>query len=91
MDQEIFKLALLEKGLPEPILIERKAGQMGEHSHPFEANALILDGNITLTIDGFSIQYNPGDVFHLLPHIKHSESYGPQGVQYLVSRKEAKN
>lgn len=91
MDQETFKLALLKKGLPEPIVIERGPGQIGEHTHTFEANALILEGSITLTIGNESTQYNVGDVFHLMPQVKHSESYGPNGVKYLVSRKEAQN
>jgi len=91
MDQETFQLSLLQKGLPEPIVIERGPGQIGEHTHAFEANALILEGSITLTIGNESTQYNVGDVFHLMPQVKHSESYGPNGVKYLVSRKEAQN
>jgi quercetin dioxygenase-like cupin family protein len=91
MDPDTFKISLLQKGLPEPIVIERGPGQMGEHTHAFEANALILEGSITLTIGNQSTQYNVGDVFHLMPQVMHSESYGPNGVKYLVSRKEAHN
>jgi len=91
MDQETFKLSLLERRLPDPIVIERGPGELGEHAHAFEANALILEGSITLTIGDQSTQYNVGDVFHLMPQVKHSESYGPNGVKYLVSRKEVQN
>ena len=89
MDQETFKVSLVRMGLPEPILVEREAGELGEHAHPFEVNAFILDGNITLTIDGVATQYFAGDTFHLLPDVQHSESYGAQGVSYLASRKDA--
>ena len=32
-------------------------------------------------------RYQVGDVFHLQPNELHSEGYGPEGVTYLVSRK----
>lgn len=88
MDLESFTLSLVRMGLPAPILVERDAGEMGEHSHPFEVNAFILDGDITLTLGRVSTQYFPGDTFHLLPDVQHSESYGARGVRYLVSRKD---
>jgi quercetin dioxygenase-like cupin family protein len=88
MDQVDFLKTLESKGFPGPIRIVREPGGLGEHSHPFESQALITQGSITLVIDGVETSYLPGDVFHLLSGQVHSESYGPEGVEYLVSRKE---
>ena len=34
-----------------------------EHSHPFDVRAMVLKGAITLTADGGSQTYKPGDTF----------------------------
>ena len=88
MDQQTFRLELAQEHYPEPITVTRMPGELGEHSHPFEAKALILDGSVSLTINGNETTYLAGDIFHLLANIMHSERYGPQGVTYLVGRKE---
>jgi len=45
---------------------------------------------ITLVVNGVTTHYGPGEVFHLMAGQMHSETYGPQGVKYLVSRKEVR-
>lgn len=87
MNQEQFLSFLATQGLPEPILIEREPGEIAEHMHSFEARALIIHGSVTITIEGISKQYLPGDEFFLFAEQRHCEIYGPQGVKYLVSRK----
>ena len=87
MNQKQFLQFLTAQGLPEPVLVERESGELGEHWHTFEARALILDGSLTIHIEGISTEYFPGDEFFLFADQSHSESYGPQGVKYLVSRK----
>ena len=88
MNKEDFLQFLAKSGLPEPVLVEWESGSMKEHDHPFEARGFIVSGSITLNVAGVETEYVSGDVFHLLPHQKHAESYGAQGVQYLVSRKQ---
>ena len=79
---------LMQEGYPEPVEVQREPhGSLGEHSHPFEVYALILDGEIELIIEGESITYKPGDIFYLGAQELHSESYGKEGVHYLVSRR----
>jgi quercetin dioxygenase-like cupin family protein len=87
MNPDEFASMLRSEGFQEVVTVARDAGSMGEHSHSFEAKALIVDGELQiLTADG-ERTYKAGDVFHLQPGVKHSETYGPQGVKYLVGRK----
>jgi quercetin dioxygenase-like cupin family protein len=89
MTQEEF-LSLLEfKNLPVPILVEQPAGgYLSNHTHDFEVNALVIDGDILININGNETFYQVGDMFHLEIMAPHSEKYGPLGVKYLVSRKK---
>jgi quercetin dioxygenase-like cupin family protein len=87
MDQDEFSSRLRRDGFQEVTTVSRDAGSVGEHSHPFEAKALILDGEILIATAGAERTYTQGDVFHLLPGVQHTETYGPAGVKYLVGRK----
>ncbi len=62
-------------------------GSLNVHTHPFEAKALIVQGELTIRCGGESRQYRVGDVFHLAKNIEHDEQYGPDGVSYLVGCK----
>lgn len=85
-DQFIAELALA--GFLETVEVTREAdGVMQLHSHPFEAKALILAGELQIWVDEAERRYQAGEVFHLSANQRHSERYGPQGVTYLVGRK----
>jgi quercetin dioxygenase-like cupin family protein len=87
VDRETFIRTLAQEGFPEPVLVTREPGHMDEHTHPFEAKALIVAGEITIRSNGEAQVYCVGDVFHLPANVPHVEDYGPQGVQYLAGRK----
>jgi Cupin domain len=88
MQRDAFLAQLKQQGFPEPSLVERAAnGFVDTHSHPFEAQALILSGEIRLRVGDAERVYRVGDVFHLSAHEPHAEWYGPQGVSYLAGRK----
>ncbi|HEX3139744.1 MAG TPA: AraC family transcriptional regulator [Rhizobacter sp.] len=58
------------------------------HTHPFEANALVVQGEMWLTEQGGAQRrLLPGDRFHLQAHVPHEERYGPQGATYWVARR----
>jgi quercetin dioxygenase-like cupin family protein len=57
------------------------------HSHPFEVKAMVLEGEITLTVDGADRTYRGGDVFTMARGCEHAEQVGASGVSYLVGRK----
>lgn len=57
------------------------------HSHPFDVKALVLKGAITLTSDGKSQTFGPGEVFEMARKCEHFESYGPEGAVVLAGRR----
>ena len=58
------------------------------HTHPFEANALVVQGEMWLADQGGAPRHLlPGDRFHLQPGVPHDERYGPEGATYWVARR----
>ena len=89
MDQQAFKTMLENEGF-EVVVVEREANKgMDLHSHPFEAKAMVIEGEIRVVVDGKETYCRAGDTFHLGPHIMHTETYGPHGVKYIAGRKAA--
>lgn len=88
MERETFVGMLEQEGFPEAATVDREpGGSLDAHEHPFEAKALILEGEIRIRVGEEERLYKVGDVFHLPAHLPHAEQYGPQGVRYLVGRK----
>ena len=56
------------------------------HTHPFHARALVVQGEMWLTVDGEIRHLKPGDRFELPAHKPHAERYGSQGATYWVAR-----
>jgi len=89
MNADSFKKTTAEQGFSEPVVVERAAdGWLDVHSHPFEAKALILQGQIEIGWGDERQTYKTGDVFHLQAGHAHWERYGPAGVVYLSARKD---
>jgi quercetin dioxygenase-like cupin family protein len=88
MERDDFIEMLAREGFQTTVLVEREAGaSLDDHAHPFEAKALILEGELALRIADEETRYQAGDVFHLKANETHSERYGPEGVCYLVGSK----
>jgi quercetin dioxygenase-like cupin family protein len=88
MQRDEFTQILQQEGFEELVTVVREPGGMLDvHTHPFEAKALILQGEIRLQCGAVSRTYALGDTFHLPANEPHAEFYGPQGVTYLVGRK----
>ena len=88
MDKASFEARLRAEGFPE---IRENGLQAGchnaEHFHPFDVLALVLEGDITLTVQGVARIYRAGDEFSMNAGCPHVEDAGPQGVRYLVGRR----
>ena len=70
-------------------VLERKwnPGQVVEtHTHPFAARALVVQGEMWLTIGGETRHLRPGDRFELAQDEPHAERYGTEGATYWVAR-----
>jgi hypothetical protein len=88
MNQEQFLQSLREAGYPDPVEVQQPPnGYLGNHTHPFTVQALVVEGFIEIDIAGKINHYAVGDVFQLGFEQLHAERYGPQGVKYLASRK----
>jgi len=88
MDRNSFEARLKAEGYPEIRVNEFEPNRKNaEHSHPFDALALVLDGDITITVDGKATTYRRGDEFSMKAGCRHIEDIGPQGVSYLVGRR----
>jgi quercetin dioxygenase-like cupin family protein len=88
VDKQKFIAALTAEGFQSIVEVARKPDEFVDvHVHPFEAKALILDGEISLRLGQAERSYGIGQVFHLNPQEAHAERCGPAGVTYLVGRK----
>jgi quercetin dioxygenase-like cupin family protein len=88
MNAAEFSKTLRKEGFLTLVEVEREPnGGIDLHGHPFQSKALILEGELSLMVDGIETLYRTGDVFELSHDQQHVERYGPKGVKYLVGRK----
>jgi mannose-6-phosphate isomerase-like protein (cupin superfamily) len=88
MKREDFEAALASQGYAPAVLIQQPIGYaMDVHQHPFDAFALITQGEITIEVDGVSSSYPAGTTFQLPANTPHKESALLQGVSYLAGRR----
>lgn len=57
------------------------------HTHPFAVQALVVQGEMWLTVDGQTRHLLPGDRFALAREHPHAERYGAAGATYWVARR----
>jgi mannose-6-phosphate isomerase-like protein (cupin superfamily) len=58
-----------------------------DHTHAALTAHIILDGEMTLTMDGASRTYRVGDRCDVPAGAVHSARMGPQGCRYLIGEK----
>lgn len=57
------------------------------HTHPFAVEALVVAGEMWLTVGADVRHLVPGDTFVLDREAAHAERYGPEGATYWVARR----
>lgn len=88
MNPEVFEAQLKAQGYQVITSVAQPAGYaLGEHVHPFDACALILEGDFTIHVNGVDHHYGVGEIFRLPAGTPHSERAGPQGVSYRAGRR----
>jgi quercetin dioxygenase-like cupin family protein len=88
MNLDAFESQLKAEGYQVITSVQQPVGYaMGEHVHDFDACALILEGDFTITVDGADRHYGPGQIFRLPAGTPHSERAGLQGVRYRAGRR----
>ena len=60
------------------------------HTHPFEVNALVTQGELWLTCEGRTRHLKPGDTFALARDVPHDERYGAQGAVFWAARRHSR-
>ena len=61
--------------------------QLDTHVHPFAFKALMVQGELWLTVGADTRHLRPGDTFELDRGVAHAERYGPEGATYWVARR----
>ncbi len=88
---ESFKAKALAAGFDEALVRQWPPGAvLAEHTHPFDADAVVTEGEMWLTCDGHTRHLKPGDTFVIAQGVPHAERYGPQGASYWVARRNAR-
>lgn len=57
------------------------------HTHSFAVEALVVQGEMWLTVGDNTRHLLPGDSFELEREVPHAERYGSEGATYWVARK----
>jgi len=88
---ESFRDRSLGAGADEVLERRYSPGQIVEtHTHPFDAQALVTEGEMWLTFGAETQHLRAGDTFHVPCGTPHSERYGPQGATYWVARRNSR-
>ena len=83
-----FKQAALAEGFDEVLERDWAAGQhVASHSHPFGVKALVVRGDLVLTVGEAVTHLQAGDPFTLARDTLHVEQYGADGATFWVARK----
>ena len=85
-----FEVGARARGFHE--VVERKwapGAVVAAHSHPFDADALVVKGEMWLTVDDVVRHLRSGDTFALDANVVHAERYGSEGAMYWVARRNA--
>jgi len=57
------------------------------HTHPFAVKAVVVAGEMWLTVGDDTRHLQPGDRFELDREVPHAERYGAAGATYWVARR----
>jgi quercetin dioxygenase-like cupin family protein len=88
---ESYRATMLAAGFDEVLERTWAPGQVvGTHTHPFDAEAVVVRGEMWLTVDGRTRHLGPGGRFSLAREVPHAERYGPDGAAYWVARRSAR-
>jgi len=88
MDRTEFETKLRADGFQEIVASQAAPNATtSPHAHPFDVRALVLSGGLTLSWNGQSRRYGPGEIFEMTAGCEHSERHGTEGGEYLIGRR----
>lgn len=89
-DFERFTADMKAQGFDE--VLERKWAPttvLESHTHPFSLKAVVVQGEMWLTVGKHTRHLGPGDEFALEHSVPHAERYGVDGATYWVARRNS--
>ncbi len=88
MDVKAIEKQLREEGFLQIYVWQDRAhASYPEHAHPTETAHIILEGEMTLTMDGQMHTFRPGERCDVPAGTVHSAKMGPAGCRYLIGEK----
>ena len=88
MDTAAFRQRLRREGYIEGDAKYLEPGMINAaHDHACDICALVVDGEIALTVEGVETCYRPGEVFAMPAGCVHAEKIGAAGVRYIIGRR----
>jgi quercetin dioxygenase-like cupin family protein len=60
------------------------------HTHAFSVSALVVQGEMWLSVGADTRHLRPGDTFELGFEVPHAERYGAEGATYWVARRNGR-
>jgi quercetin dioxygenase-like cupin family protein len=88
MTFEAFEAQARAQGFDE--VVERQWAPslvLDAHKHPFAVRALVVQGEMWLTVGDDVRHLRPGDEFALDREVPHAERYGAEGATYWAARR----
>jgi quercetin dioxygenase-like cupin family protein len=85
---QFFESALRRDGFAVSRRVLRPGTVVAEHAESFDMRALVVDGEVTLSFDGCDYAYRTGDVFVMPAGVRHAQTVGADGVDYVVGRRD---
>lgn len=85
---EDYQATMTSLGYDETVVREwQPLQQVGDHSHPFDVKAMVVQGEMFLTCGDATRHLLAGDSFDLVRDEPHSERYGAEGATFWVGRR----
>lgn len=85
---DVFKARKLGEGHDEALVRNWDANFANDpHEHPFDTDAVAVQGEFWLTIHEQTQHYTRGDTFKVGQGVTHSERFGPEGAVFWAARK----
>jgi len=89
-DFDAFKTQALAEGFDEVLQRDWAPNTvLDTHTHPFSVKAVVVAGELWLTVGADTRHLRAGERFELDREVPHAERYGTEGASYWVARRNA--
>ena len=88
LDRSTFEARVREQGYDDVVHREMPANTINAmHAHDFDAQILIVDGEMTLRREDSERTFRPGEICEVTAGSRHEERAGPNGATYVAGRR----